>query len=81
MTVIPVDYWTDATDWAIIADPADIAGFELGFVGGVQDPMILVSDTPNSGSLFTNDVVTFKIRHEYGGAILDYRAFDGSVVA
>ena len=81
MTVIPVDYWTDATDWAIIADPADIAGFELGFVGGVQDPMILVSDTPNSGSLFTNDVITFKIRHEYGGAILDYRAFDGSVVA
>ena len=78
---IVVDYWTDVTDWALIADPSDINGFEIGFIGGQQDPMTFVSDLPNAGSLFTNDVITFKIRHEYGGAVLDYRAFDGSIVA
>jgi len=27
------------------------------------------------GSNFTNDVITYKVRHEYGGAVVDYRGF------
>ena len=81
VTPIVVDYWTDATDWALIADRADVVGLEIGFVNGQETPELFVSDLTNVGSWFTNDKITYKIRHEYGGAIIDYRAFDGSVVA
>lgn len=77
---IVVDYWTDTNDWALVADKSDILGLEIGFVNGQETPEIFISDLPNVGSWFTNDVITYKIRHEYGGAIIDYRAFDGSHV-
>jgi hypothetical protein len=77
---IVVDYWTDTNDWVLAADPADVQGIELGFIGGQEDPSTFISDLPNVGSMFTNDVLTFKIRHEYGSTIIDYRAFDGSIV-
>lgn len=81
--IIPVvvDYWTDATDWVLVARREDIVGIEIGFVNGQETPELFVSDMPNAGSLFTNDAITYKIRHEYGGAVVDYRAFDGSIVA
>jgi hypothetical protein len=81
--IIPVlvDYWTDPTDWVLIARREDISGLEIGFINGQETPEIFVADMPTIGSAFTNDVNTFKIRHEYGGAIIDYRAFDGSIVA
>lgn len=78
---IVVDYWTDATDWVLAAKREDVSGLEVGFVDGQETPSVFISDLPNAGSMFTNDKSTFKIRHEYGGAIIDYRAFDGSIVA
>ncbi len=81
VTFIPVEYWTDATDWVLAARREDIVGLEIGFVDGQETPQLFVSDLPNNGSFFTNDVITHKIRHEYGGAINDFRAFDGSIVA
>ena len=70
-----------ATDWGLAARREDLVGIEIGFINGQETPEIFVSDLPNVGSFFTNDVNTFKIRHEYGGNVTDYRAFDGSVVA
>jgi hypothetical protein len=32
------------------------------------------------GSLFTNDVITWKIRHIYGGGVMDFRMFAGGIV-
>jgi hypothetical protein len=81
VTPIVVDYWTDATDWVITARREDLVGIEIGFINGQETPEIFVSDLPNVGSFFTNDVNTFKIRHEYGGNVTDFRAFDGSIVA
>lgn len=78
---IVVDYWTDATDWALVADRSDVVGLEVGFLNGQETPETFVSDIPNVGAWFTNDKMTFKIRHEYGAAIIDWRAFDGSIVA
>jgi hypothetical protein len=78
---IRVDYWTDATDWVLAAKRESGVGIEIGFLDGQETPELFVSDIPNAGSWFTNDVLTYKIRHIYGGGILDYRFFDGSVVA
>lgn len=81
MNIIPVWYWTDANDWCTAADPADIPGIEMGFLDGREEPELFVQDTPNVGSVFAADKLTYKIRHIYGGAVTDYRAFTKAVVA
>lgn len=81
LTVMPVPYWTDANDWALSADVLDIPGIEIGFLDGNQEPEIFVQDNPTVGSMFTNDKVTYKIRHIYGGNVKDFRGWDKSVVA
>ena len=79
--VIAVPYWTDANDWAVVADPRQIPTIEVGFLNGREEPELFVQDTPNVGSLFSNDQVTYKIRHIYSGAVMDYRGFYKAVVA
>jgi hypothetical protein len=81
MAPIVVDYWTDGNDWVLVARPEDVVGIEIGFINGQETPELFVSDIANVGSWFTNDKLTYKIRHEYGGNIIDFRAFDGSIVA
>lgn len=68
--VIPVSYWTDASDWVTVADPSRIPVLEIGFLDGQEEPELFVQDSPNVGSLFTNDTITYKIRHIYGGSVL-----------
>lgn len=79
--VIAVPYWTDANDWAVVADPRQIPTIEVGFLNGREEPELFVQDTPNVGSLFSNDQVTYKIRHIYSGAVMDYRGLYKAVVA
>ena len=68
--VIPVSYWTDANDWCTVADPNKLPVLEISFVNGQEQPELFVQDMPNVGSMFSNDQLTYKMRHEYGGAVL-----------
>ncbi|PKO63466.1 MAG: hypothetical protein CVU23_10570, partial [Betaproteobacteria bacterium HGW-Betaproteobacteria-17] len=68
--VIPVDYWTDATDWCTVASTMVLPVLEIGFLDGREDPELFVQDQPNAGSMFSNDKLTYKIRHIYGGNVL-----------
>lgn len=79
--VIVVSYWTDANDWAMAADPARCPTIEVGFLDGREEPELFVQDMPNVGSLFSNDKITYKIRHIYNGTPLDYRGMRKHVVA
>lgn len=79
ITPITVDYWTDADNYWVTGSVADQPMIEIGFWGG-ETPELFVQDTPNQGSLFSNDVITYKIRHVYGGGVLDYRPFVGGIV-
>lgn len=76
---LTVDYWTDATNFWVTADPAQTPMIEIGFLGGREEPELFVQDTPNQGSLFSNDQITYKIRHTYGGAVIDFRGFVGGI--
>jgi hypothetical protein len=44
-------------------------------VGGQVNPMLFVQDMPLYGLNFSQDIISFKVRHEYGGAVVDYRGF------
>ncbi len=81
LDILPVWYWTDANDWALAADPADVPMIEVGFLDGNEEPELFVQDSPTAGSMFTNDSMTWKLRHIYGGTVQDYRGLDKSVVA
>lgn len=79
--VLPIWYWTDANDWCVVADPAVLPCIEIGFLEGNDEPELFVQDRPSVGSLFSNDQMTFKIRHIYGGAVIDYRGLYKSAPA
>ena len=80
-TVHVVTHWTDANNWFGTADLADTPLIEMGFYNGQEDPETFVQDQPTNGSVFTNDKITYKIRHIYSGTVLDYRGFYGAIVA
>lgn len=67
--IIVPSYWTDANDWCTVADPARLPGIEIGFLDGKEEPELFMQDSPTVGSLFTNDQITYKIRHIYGGTV------------
>lgn len=78
---IAVPNWTDVNNWYLLADPAQIESVEVGFLNGREEPEIMVQDNPTAGSVFTNDAITFKVRHIYGAGWLDYRGAYGAIVA
>ncbi|MBI2397732.1 MAG: Mu-like prophage major head subunit gpT family protein [Xanthomonadales bacterium] len=80
-TVHVVDHWTDANNWFATADKSSIPMIELGFYGGNEEPQIFIQDNPTQGSLFSNDQIKYKIRHVYGGTVVEFRGLDGSIVA
>ena len=79
--VIPVWYWTDPNDWCLTTDAQLNNTVEIGFLDGNEEPEMFVQDNPTVGSLFSNDIIKYKIRHIYGGTVLDFRTAFKSVVA
>lgn len=67
--------WTNATDWYLVADPRQRDTMILGFLNGRREPELFMQDDPNAGLGFEADVQAMKVRHIYGGVIVDHTAF------
>ena len=80
LEVLPVPYWTDVNDWCLVGDPSRHSTIEVSFLGGREEPELMLADNPSEGSFFSNDQVKLKIRHVYGGAVADWRAFYKNVL-
>jgi len=70
---LEVPLWTDADDWVLVAE--GVPTIEVGFLNGREEPEIIIQDAPASGSVFTADKITYKVRHIWGAGVLDYRGF------
>jgi len=81
MGLIVVDYWSDANNWYLAADPAQSAGITVAFLNGNEEPELFVQNDDTQGDTFTNDVQSIKIRHEWVSGIHDYRPLFGSAVS
>jgi hypothetical protein len=68
-----IDYWTDANDWFLFADPSMAPTIEVGFYQGKEEPELFSQVDANVGSVFDADKITWKIRHIYGSAVVDHR--------
>ena len=71
---------SDANNWYLLASPQMHDTIELGFVQGKETPTILKADQETVGAMFTNDQIRFKVRHEYGAVVTDFRPFYGAIV-
>jgi hypothetical protein len=60
--------------WYLIAgkDQTDI--IEIGYVDNQRTPTLVIQDQPALGEVFTNDKLRWKIRYEYGLAIIENKA-------
>lgn len=70
--VIVVPEWTDANDWAAVADPAIAPGIGVGYRYG-RIPEVFVAQDEVVGSMFTNDELRVKVRFLYAAGVMDYR--------
>jgi hypothetical protein len=70
--VIVVDLWTDTNNWAAVCDPRMYPTIGLGFRYG-ETPEIFSVASPNSGLMFSNDVMPIKVRWFYACGPMDFR--------
>lgn len=49
---------------------------EIGYIDDQRDPALLLQDQPGIGRVFSNDEITWKVRFEYGLAIVENKGFD-----
>jgi hypothetical protein len=78
--IIVNELLTDANDWYYGTLPSNGPVLEVGFVQGVREPQLFLQNDPTNGAVFTNDRITYKVRHEYGGDITDFRGVGKNVV-
>ncbi len=73
MDVVVSPQIVNTVQWILSADPRIVDTIEIGFVGGQVNPELFIQDNPLYGLNFTQDVISYKVRHEYCGAVVDYR--------
>jgi hypothetical protein len=78
--VVVVPEWTDATDWAAVADPVIAPGIIVGERFGLM-PEIFVAGDDLSPAVFTNDEHRIKVRHFLAVLVQDFRPLHKSNVA
>ena len=78
--VVTVPEWTDATDWALVADPMLAPGIIVGERFGLL-PEIIIADNENNQALFMADEVRMKARQWVSVFVADYRPLHKSNVA
>jgi hypothetical protein len=73
-------YLTDTNDWYLFADPAEAPVLAVGFLNGATAPQIMLKDPGMRDVLGGNDPysmefdeIAYKVRHEWGTALTDWR--------
>jgi hypothetical protein len=67
--------FTDASDWGMIANPADVELLEAAYLNGQREPEFFLCNNPLVGQVFIADKIAYKSRHEFEMEICDYRGF------
>jgi hypothetical protein len=77
---ITVPEWTDATDWAAVADPNIIPGIMVGERFGLV-PEVFIAGNDSDPSVFMNDESRIKVRSFMAVGVADFRPLHKSNVA
>jgi hypothetical protein len=87
LTPVVEEYLTDPNDWYVFADMGEAPTIAVGFLNGVETPAIMLKD-PGMRLILGGsdpysmeyDEITWKVRHEWGVAALDWRGAVKAVV-
>lgn len=60
--VVVVPEFTDANNWALVADTQEFPAIWLIFLRGRRVPELFTADSEVAGSMFTNDTIRYKVR-------------------
>lgn len=71
--VITVPLWTNAANWAAVAQPSTWPGIVVGYRYG-RMPEVFISGQETVGSMFTNDEMRVKARFIVAVGVGDYRS-------
>lgn len=72
--LVVMDLWTDANDWAMVADPDLYPALGLGFrFGEMPEIFSVASPGQTSGLMFTNDQLPVKVRFFFATGPMDWR--------
>jgi len=71
--VVTVPLWTNASNWAAVADPRMYPGIVVGYRYG-RMPEVFISGQETVGSMFTNDEMRVKARFIVAVGVGDYRS-------
>lgn len=72
---------TDTNDWGIFRSPDVVDSIEVGYLNDQREPEFLIANVPTVGQMFVADKLQYKVRHEYGADLVDFRGAVKAVVA
>lgn len=78
--IVTPPFLTDTNDWGVTRDPEKVPIVEMQYLDGKTEPEIYYEQRPDSDMAIRGDWFGFKVRHEYGGNVSDYRGGYKSVV-
>jgi len=79
-TTIEVPDFTDANDWALVADPKRVECIQLFFYRNRQKPELFVQSNPLTGGCFSDDEIRIKGRLRVARGVADFRGLHKSNV-
>jgi len=71
--IIVSPFMTDANDWGVLRDVEDVPMVEMSYLNGQEDPEFIYEQGPIEEHVYKGDKWGYKVRHEYGGTLGDYR--------
>jgi hypothetical protein len=79
--VIVCPFESDTNDWGVVRNPGDVGMVEMSYLQGREEPEFILHQGGTDEMVFKQDRMGYKIRHEYGGTLVDYRGAYKSVVS
>jgi hypothetical protein len=71
--VIICPFESDGNDWGILRSPSEVPILGMGYYASRIEPEFILQEGPTEEHVFIRDQIGYKILHEYGGALSDYR--------
>jgi hypothetical protein len=78
--VVVCPYLSDTNDWGVLRDVEDVPMVEMSYLGGKEEPELIIEQGPTEEHCLVEDRIGYKMRFEFGGGLADYRGGYKSVV-
>lgn len=79
--IVTSPFMTDIDDWGLIRDREEVPIIEMTYFEGRQEPNLILADSAEFEQQLRGDWIGYKMRHIYGGGLVDYKGAFKSIAA